>query len=133
MTNTPLRSGDSDWGAETSRISHSSLRQSDHFDLRDSEVSFITLSGQRAESALQSPGGTGKDVTAPRGGGIFQPDRDTALCRCGWICATTGLLNNGRVWLQADDVDGSRGSVSGFSTTRQPETVRFSLEGWMTP
>ncbi len=44
MTNTPLRSGDSDRVLETSCISDSSFpRQFDHFDSRDSEVSFITF------------------------------------------------------------------------------------------
>ncbi len=37
---------------EASHISDLFLRQFDHFDLRDSEVSFLTPSGQRAELAI---------------------------------------------------------------------------------
>ena len=48
----PIQRSDSDEGIETNRISDLFLRQFDHFDLRDSEVSFITLSGQRAELAV---------------------------------------------------------------------------------
>lgn len=48
LTNTPLSGGDSNQSLETNRFSDLFLRQFDHFDLRDSEVSFITLSGQRA-------------------------------------------------------------------------------------
>ena len=52
LTNTPISGGDSSQGLEANRFSDLFLRQFDHFDLRDSEVSFITLSGQRAELAI---------------------------------------------------------------------------------
>lgn len=39
-------------GIETDHLSNLFLRQFDHFDLRDSHISFITLSGQRAELAI---------------------------------------------------------------------------------
>lgn len=68
LTNTPISGGDSSRGLEANRFSDLFLRQFDHFDLRDSEVSFITLSGQRAELAIpqltRSTAGTG---TALRG------------------------------------------------------------------
>ncbi|EHL7908921.1 DUF3971 domain-containing protein, partial [Escherichia coli] len=51
-TNTPITSGGSDDSLEASHISDLFLRQFDHFDLRDSEVSFLTPSGQRAELAI---------------------------------------------------------------------------------
>lgn len=54
LTNTPISGGDSSQGLEANRFSDLFLRQFDHFDLRDSEVSFITLSGQRAELAIPS-------------------------------------------------------------------------------
>ncbi|MBF0071826.1 DUF3971 domain-containing protein, partial [Escherichia coli] len=44
-TNTPITSGGSDDSLEASHISDLFLRQFDHFDLRDSEVSFLTPSG----------------------------------------------------------------------------------------
>lgn len=77
MTNTPLRSGDSDRGLETSRISDLFLRQFDHFDLRDSEVSFITLSGQRAEPGDPTADLVKRERSPPRRGAgeSLQPER----------------------------------------------------------
>lgn len=54
LTNTPISSDGSSKGLETNRFSDLFLRQFDHFDLRDSEVSFITLSGQRSSLAIPS-------------------------------------------------------------------------------
>ena len=135
MTNTPLRSGDSDRGLETSRISDLFLRQFDHFDLRDSEVSFITLSGQRAELAIpQLTWLNGKDRHRAEGQvnlsslngqhGVMQVRMD--------LRDDNGLLNNGRVWLQADDVDVKPWLGEWLQQNMQLETARFSLEGWMT-
>ncbi len=77
MTNTSLQSGDSDRGLETSRISDLFLRQFDHFDLRDSEVSFITLSGQRAELAIPQLTSVKRERSPPRRGAgeSLQPER----------------------------------------------------------
>lgn len=74
-TNTPLQSSDGE-GIETSRLSDLFLRQFDHFDLRDSQISFLTLSGQRAELAI--PQLTAKRQRAAprrRRGQPLQPDR----------------------------------------------------------
>ncbi|WP_149806509.1 hypothetical protein, partial [Salmonella enterica] len=49
-TNPPLQSSDVE-GIETSRLSDLFLRQFDRFDLRVSQISFPTLSGQRTELA----------------------------------------------------------------------------------
>lgn len=43
-----------------------------------------------------------------------------------------GLLNNGRVWLQADDVDVKPWLGEWLQQNMQLETARFSTEGWMT-
>lgn len=51
-TNTSITSGGGNDSTEASHISDLFLRQFDHFDLRDSEVSFLTPSGQRAELAI---------------------------------------------------------------------------------
>ena len=45
-TNTPLQRNDDGNAIETDRIRDLFLRQFDHFDLRDSRLSFLTLSGQ---------------------------------------------------------------------------------------
>ena len=43
-----------------------------------------------------------------------------------------GLLNNGRVWLQADDIDVKPWLGDWMQDNIALETARFSLEGWMT-
>jgi uncharacterized protein YhdP len=48
-TNTPIQTNDGGEGLKTDRISDLFLRQFDHFILRDSHLSFLTISGQRAE------------------------------------------------------------------------------------
>ena len=51
-SNTPLESSEEGNTLGKDRISDLFLRQFDHFDLRDSRVSFLTPSGQRAELAI---------------------------------------------------------------------------------
>ena len=55
-------------GLEPGKISDLMLRQLDHFDLRDSRISFLTPAGARAEFDIpQLTGSTAAIVTAPRG------------------------------------------------------------------
>lgn len=51
-TNTPIQTNDDGASLKTDRISDLFLRQFDHFILRDSHLSFLTISGQRAELAI---------------------------------------------------------------------------------
>lgn len=135
LTNTPLSGGDSGQGLEANRFSDLFLRQFDHFDLRDSEVSFITLSGQRAELAIpQLTWLNGKERHRAEGQvnlsslngqhGVMQVRMD--------LRDDDGLLNNGKVWLQADDVDVKPWLGDWLQQNMQLETARFSLEGWLT-
>ncbi|XPE40199.1 hypothetical protein ACNKHK_21010 [Shigella flexneri] len=43
-----------------------------------------------------------------------------------------GLLNNGRVWLQADDIDVKPWLGKWMQDNVALQTARFSLEAWMT-
>ncbi|MCI1899495.1 MAG: AsmA2 domain-containing protein YhdP [Enterobacter sp.] len=135
LTNTPLRNDPDSKGIETNRISDLFLRQFDHFDLRDSEVSFITLSGQRAELAIpQLTWLNGKDRHRAEGQvnlsslngqhGIMQVRMD--------LSDDNGLLNNGRVWLQADDVDVKPWLGKWMQDNVALQRAQFSLEGWLT-
>ena len=134
-TNTPIQRSDSGDGIETSHISDLFLRQFDHFDLRDSQVSFLTLSGQRAELAIpQLTWLNGKNRHRAEGQvslssltgqhGVMQVRMD--------LRDDEGLLNNGRVWLQADDIDVKPWLGKWMQDNVALETARFSLEGWMT-
>lgn len=135
LTNTPLNQGDNSKGIETNRFSDLFLRQFDHFDLRDSEISFITLSGQRAELAIpQLTWLNGKDRHRAEGQvnlsslngqhGIMQVRMD--------LRDDNGLLNKGRVWLQADDVDVKPWLGKWMQDNVALQRARFSLEGWLT-
>jgi len=85
VTNTPLSNDKQSGGFEANRISDLFLRQFDHFDLRDSEVSFITLSGQRAELAIpQLTWLNGKD--RHRAEGQVSLSSLTGSCRYVWTC-----------------------------------------------
>ncbi|EFC0649412.1 AsmA2 domain-containing protein [Escherichia coli] len=134
-TNTPITSGGSNDSLEASHISDLFLRQFDHFDLRDSEISFLTPSGQRAELAI------------PQLTWLNDPRRHRAEGQVSLSSLTgqhgvmqvrmdlrddEGLLSNGRVWLQADDIDLKPWLGKWMQDNIALETAQFSLEGWMT-
>ncbi|KZR26467.1 hypothetical protein A3N60_08205 [Klebsiella aerogenes] len=107
-TNTPIQTNDDGASLKTDRISDLFLRQFDHFILRDSHLSFLTISGQRAELAIpQLTWLNGKNRHRAEGQlslssltgqhGVMQVRMD--------LRDENGLLNKGRLWLQADDID----------------------------
>lgn len=134
-TNTPLQRNDDGSPIETDRISDLFLRQFDHFDLRDSRLSFLTLSGQRAELAIpQLTWLNSNDRHRAEGQlslssltgqhGIMQVRMD--------LRDDKGILNNGRLWLQADDIDVKPWLNKWMQDNVALDTAQFSLEGWMT-
>ncbi|WP_263753868.1 AsmA2 domain-containing protein YhdP [Kosakonia cowanii] len=134
-SNTPLESSEEDNTLGKDRISDLFLRQFDHFDLRDSRVSFLTPSGQRAELAIpQLTWLNGDDRHRAEGQvsltsltgqhGVMQVRMD--------LRDDNGLLNNGRVWLQADDIDVKPWLSQWMQDKVALTSARFSLEGWMT-
>ncbi|MGP3590984.1 AsmA2 domain-containing protein YhdP [Vagococcus sp. WN89Y] len=134
-TNTPLQSNDRGEGLAADRLSDLFLRQFDHFDLRDSRISFLTPSGQRAELAIpqltwlnsrERHRAEGQVSLSSLTGqhGIMQVRMD--------LRDDDGLLNNGRVWLQADDIDVKPWLSKWMQDNVALESARFSLEGWMT-
>ncbi|URA06007.1 AsmA2 domain-containing protein YhdP [Escherichia fergusonii] len=134
-TNTPIEPGDGGEGLEGSQLSDLFLRQFDHFDLRDSEVSFITLSGQRAELAIPQLTWLNDQARHRAEGqvslssltgqhGVMQVRMD--------LQDNDGLLKDGRIWLQADDIDVKPWQGKWMQDNIALETAQFSLEGWMT-
>lgn len=134
-TNTPIQRSEGGDGIETDHLSNLFLRQFDHFDLRDSHISFITLSGQRAELAIpQLTWLNNKNRHRAEGQvslssltgqhGVMQVRMD--------LRDDNGLLNNGRVWLQADDIDVKPWLGKWMQDNVALQTARFSLEAWMT-
>ena len=134
-TNTPIDTSGGGKGIEANRLSDLFLRQFDHFDLRDSTISFLTLSGQRA--ALTIPQLTwlnGDDRHRAEGQvslssltgqhGVMQVRMD--------LRDDSGLLSSGTVWMQADDVDVKPWLGTWMQDNVQLSSARFSLAAWMT-
>ncbi|MEH5820860.1 AsmA2 domain-containing protein YhdP [Escherichia coli] len=139
-TNTPITSGGGNDSLEASHISDLFLRQFDHFDLRDSEVSFLMPSGQRAELAIPQLTWL-NDPRRHRAEGLVSLSSLTGQHGVMQVRMDLrddeGLLSNGRVWLQADDIDlkpwlGKWMQDNIALETAALETAQFSLEGWMT-
>ena len=132
-TNTPLQNNDGGDGINGDRIADLFLRQFDHFTLRDSQLSFLTLSGQRAE------------LTIPQLTWLNDKNRHRAEGELGLSSLTgqhgvmkirmdlrdeNGLLNKGRLWLQADDIDVKPWLGRWMQDNIALTSARFSLEGW---
>ncbi|EPF3075657.1 AsmA2 domain-containing protein YhdP [Escherichia coli] len=134
-TNTSITSGGGNDSLEASHISDLFLRQFDHFDLRDSEVSFLTPSGQRAELAIPQLTWL-NDPRRHRAEGLVSLSSLTGQHGVMQVRMDLrddeGLLSNGRVWLQADDIDLKPWLGKWMQDNIALETAQFSLEGWMT-
>ncbi|CTS17453.1 AsmA2 domain-containing protein YhdP [Shigella boydii] len=134
-TNTLITSGGGNDSLEASHISDLFLRQFDHFDLRDSEVSFLTPSGQRAELAIPQLTWL-NDPRRHRAEGLVSLSSLTGQHGVMQVRMDLrddeGLLSNGRVWLQADDIDLKPWLGKWMQDNIALETAQFSLEGWMT-
>lgn len=132
-TNTPLQSNDSSDSMEGDRIGDLFLRQFDQFTLRDSHLSFLTLSGQRAELAIpQLTWLNGKNRHRAEGElsltsltgqhGVMKVRMD--------LRDENGLLNKGKLWLQADDIDVKPWLGKWMQDNIALTRARFSLEAW---
>lgn len=109
VTNTPLTAGDSGKvELKPGQFSDLFLRQFDHFDLQQSQISFLTLSGQRAR--LDMPQLTWlNEKNRHRAEGLvslssFTGQHGVVQVRLD-LSDTNGYLDTGRAWMQADDVD----------------------------
>ncbi|ATF90843.1 AsmA2 domain-containing protein YhdP [Cedecea neteri] len=133
-TNTPLSQNGGDGSLEADKISDLFLRQFDHFDLRDSSLSFLTLSGQRAELSIpQLTWLNGKNRHRAEGQvslSSFNGQHGVANVRMD-LRDENGILNNGKVWLQADDVDVKPWLGRWMEDNVDLKSARFSLEAWM--
>lgn len=134
-TDSTLQSNDSDDELKPDRVGDLFLRQFDHFTLRDSQLSFMSMSGQRIELAIpQLTWLNGKNRHRAEGElslssltgqhGVMKVRMD--------MRDSSGLLNEGRVWLQADDIDVKPWLNKWTQDNVALTSARFSLEGWLT-
>ncbi|TNV19909.1 AsmA2 domain-containing protein [Buttiauxella sp. B2] len=133
-TNTPLSQNKGDGKFETGDVSDLFLRQFDHFDLRDSTLSFLTLSGQRAELAIPQLTWL-NTANRHRAEGLvslssFNGQHGLAKVRMD-LRDENGLLNIGKVWLQADNVDVKPWLGRWMKDNVDLQAAEFSLEAWM--
>lgn len=134
-TSQPLTSDDgSKVQLEPGKFSDLFLRQFDHFDLRDSHISFLTLSGQRAR--LDIPQLTWlNEKNRHRAEGVvslssFTGQHGEIQVRLD-LSDSNGYLDTGRVWMQADDVDMKPWLGQWMRDNTSLNSARFSLAGWM--
>lgn len=110
------------------------LRQFDHFDLRDSHISFVTLSGQRA--LLDIPQLTWlNEKKRHRAEGLvnlssFTGQHGEVQVRLD-LSDSNGYLDTGRIWMQADDVDVKPWLGQWMRDNTSLISARFSLAAWM--
>ncbi|WP_058910789.1 AsmA2 domain-containing protein YhdP [Entomohabitans teleogrylli] len=134
-TNTPISLGEEKGDIKPGKFSDLFLRQFDHFDLRDSTISFLTLSGQRAELTIpQLTWLNGRNRHRAEGQvslSSFNGQHGVVQVRMD-LRDDDGLLNNGTVWMQADDVDVKPWLNQWAQDNVDLATARFSLSAWMT-
>lgn len=132
-TNTPLNQGDSG-DVKTDNLNDLFLNQFDHFDLRDSSISFLTPSGERAELAIPQLTWLNTRNRHRAEGQIslssFNDQHGIVQVRMD-LRDDKGLLDNGTVWLQADNVDVKPWLSRWMNQKVALTDARFSLEGWM--
>ena len=134
-TDSTLQSNDSDDELKPDRVGDLFLRQFDHFTLRDSQLSFMSMSGQRIELAIPQ-------LTWLNGKNRHRADGELSLSSLTGqhgvmkvrmdMRDSSGLLNEGRVWLQADDIDVKPWLNKWTQDNVALTSARFSLEGWLT-
>lgn len=110
------------------------LRQFDHFDLRDSRIRFQTLSGQRAELAIPRLSWLNEKARHRAEGEVnlssFTGQHGVVQVRLD-LHDENGLLNDGRIWMQADDVDVKPWLGQWMRDNTTLQSARFSLAAWL--
>lgn len=120
---------------EPNRISDIFLKQVDHFDLRDSRITFLTPSGPRAEFDIQqmtwlnSP--NRHRAEGQLGLSSFNGQHGVVQLRMD-LNDNDGLLNDGKIYLQADDIDMKPWFSRWLRSNTGLESANFSLAAWLT-
>nr|WP_205298330.1 AsmA2 domain-containing protein YhdP [Pantoea formicae] len=134
-TNHPLLTSDQQKNSfRPAQINDLFLRQFDHFDLRDSSIRFLTPSGQHAELAIPRLTWLNESTRHRAEGEVslssFTGQHGVVQVRLD-LNDTNGLLNDGRIWMQADDVDVRPWIGPWLRDNTSLESARFSLAAWV--
>ncbi|WP_130832127.1 AsmA2 domain-containing protein YhdP [[Erwinia] mediterraneensis] len=134
-TNRPLISSDKQRNSfKPAQINQLFLRQFDHFDLRDSSIRFLTPSGQHAELAIPRLTWLNEQTRHRAEGEVslssFTGQHGVVQVRLD-LQDRDGLLNDGRIWMQADDVDVKPWLGRWMRDNTSLDSARFSLAAWV--
>lgn len=134
-SNRPLLDNDKEKNSfRPAQINELFLRQFDHFDLRDSTIRFRTPSGQHAELAIPRLTWLNEDNRHRAEGEVslssFTGQHGVVQVRLD-LNDSNGLLNDGRIWLQADDVDMRPWLGRWMRDNTRLDSARFSLAAWV--
>ena len=134
-TDSTLQSNDRSDELKPDRVGDLFLRQFDQFTLRDSHLSFLAMSGQRVELSIPQLTWL-NDKNRHRAEGELSLSSLTGQHGVMKVRMDmhdqSGILNEGRVWLQADDIDVKPWLNQWTQDNVALTSARFSLEGWMT-
>ncbi|MCL2892735.1 AsmA2 domain-containing protein YhdP [Brenneria tiliae] len=116
------------------RLNDLFLRQFDHFDLRDSHISFLTPSGARAEFSIPQLTWLNADKHHRAEGLIslssFNGQHGVVQMRMD-LDDDQGVLNNGTLYLQADNIDMKPWFSRWMKNNTGLESADFSLAAWL--
>ncbi|EIC86706.1 AsmA2 domain-containing protein YhdP [Serratia sp. M24T3] len=117
------------------RISEIFLKQVDHFDLRNSRISFKTPSGPRAEFDIQQMTWLNSKnrhrAEGQLGLSSFNGQHGIVQVRMD-LNDNDGLLNDGKIYLQADDIDMKPWFSRWLRSNTGLDSANFSLAAWLT-
>lgn len=134
-SNRPLLASDEQKNSfKPAQINELFLRQFDHFDLRDSSIRFLTPSGQHAELAIPKLTWVNEKTRHRAEGEVslssFTGQHGVVQVRLN-LNDSEGLLNDGRIWMQADDVDVRPWLGRWMRDNTRLDSARFSLAAWV--
>ncbi|QTF10303.1 AsmA2 domain-containing protein [Brenneria izadpanahii] len=119
---------------ESGRLNDLFLRQFDHFDLRDSHLSFLTPSGARAEFSIPQLTWLNSDQRHRAEGLIslssFNGQHGVVQMRMD-LDDAQGRLNDGTIYLQADNIDMKPWLSRWMKSNTGLESADFSLSAWL--
>lgn len=134
VTNTALSHNGETTDFEVSKLNDLFLRQFDHFDLRDSNISFLTLSGQRANLHIPHLTWLNGNKRHRAEGKIslssFNGQHGLVNVRMD-LRDQNGTLNSGKIWMQADDVDVKPWFGEWMRDNIKLNRARFSMAAWV--
>ncbi len=117
------------------RISEVFLKQVDHFDLRDSHISFKTPSGPRAEFDIKQMTWLNSKnrhrAEGQLGLSSFNGQHGVVQVRMD-LNDNDGLLNDGKIYLQADNIDMKPWFSRWLRSNTGLDSANFSLGAWLT-